>query len=151
MSGIAKQSLGWILVAVLLSGTVACRYNGHRNMGATEKWVASDVHIVPKAFGLIFVPLFDAIFSPFTASIDYIGNDEQYHPDHKYLSYAGSRTIGRSDMGLGYQVWCSIFTIPIETVWLVLTGPIDLVNVLWFGDDAEDEEGDELAFSSYDR
>ena len=133
-----KKCLSLVVLGVLVLSTVGCTYNRHSNMGATEKWVHSDVHIVPKAFGLIFLPAIDAIISPFTASYDYLARDPQYHEDHKYLSYAGSRTVGRSDMGFGYQVWASIFTIPIETVWLLLTGPIDLFNVLIFGDSGDD-------------
>jgi hypothetical protein len=38
-------------------------------------------------------------------------------------------------MGLGYQIWCSVWTILIETPWLVVTAPVDLVTVLGWGDD----------------
>lgn len=136
MSGrIAKQSLGWAVALVLITQLVGCAYDHHTNMGDTEKWIASDVHIVPKCIGLLVLPAFDAVVSPFTMSGDLIFRDKQYDPRHKYLSYAGSRTIGRSHMGLGYQIWCSLFTIPIETVWLIVTGPVDLITVLGWGDD----------------
>jgi len=142
LSGQMKKCLGWLAVGVLVVGTVGCSYNRHTNMGTTEKWAMSDVHIVPKTLGLLILPPLDAVFSPFTMSGDLLFRDEQYDPAHKYLSYAGSRTIGRSPMGLGYQVLCSIFTIPIETVWLPVTGLIDLATVMIVGDDGtEGAEG----------
>lgn len=124
---------------LLLTG---CVYNDHASFGATEKWTTSDIHTVPKIVGTPFVAIFDSLVSPFTAFADQyeidwwfiipvgIDRDEVYHPDHRYLSYAGSRVIGRSPMGLGYQWACSIPSILIETVWLVITGPIDLITVL---------------------
>ena len=135
----ARKCCVWLLVGLLLVGSSGCSYNHHTNIAATEKWVASDVNVVPKVLGGILTSIVDAVFSPFTASFDYIYYDPQYDPDHEYLSYAGSRTVGRSDMPDGYQWMASIFTIPIETVYLPLTGLIDLVYVLWF----EDVPGDE--------
>ncbi len=132
---LAALSIG----ALLLTG---CVFNDHACFGATEKWTTSDIHTIPKIVGTPFVAIFDSIISPFTAFADQyeidwwfivpvgIDRDEVYDPDHRYLSYAGSRVIGRSDMGLGYQWGASIFSILFETVWLIITGPIDLITVL---------------------
>lgn len=117
----------------------SCAYNHHTNFGTTEKWVASEVNIVPKVLGSLLTSVVDSVFSPFTASFDALYYDEAYHPDHEYLSYSGSRAIGRSDMPGGYQAIASIFSIPIETAWLPLTGLIDLVYVLWIEDDDSGE------------
>jgi hypothetical protein len=136
-----KKCLGLVVVGVLLAGSIGCTYNGHTNMGDTEKWVASDVNIVPKVILMIPITIFDSVFSPFTAGYDQIFRDPQYHEAHRYLSYAGSRTIGRSDMGFGYQVVASIFSIPIETVWLLVTGPVDLITVLVSDEDGTDDSG----------
>lgn len=138
-----KKCLGLMLVGVLLTSTVGCSYNGHTNMGDTEKWVASGVNIVPKVILTIPIAIFDSIVSPFTAAGDQIFRSHQYHEDHKYLSYAGSRSIGRSDMGLGYQIIVNIFSIPIETVWLLVTGPVDLITVLVSDDDEASGNGDD--------
>jgi hypothetical protein len=138
-----KKCLGWVVVGVLFAGTVGCSYNGHTNMGDTEKWVASGVNVVPKTIGLVPITAFDSVVSPFTAAGDQIFRGHQYHMDHKYLSYAGSRSIGRSNMGFGYQVVASAISIPIETVWLVVTGPVDLVTVMVWGDDGVDGDGDD--------
>ena len=111
----------------------ACKYNGHRTMGATEKLVASDVNHVAKIGGTFFVSLGDSILAPAEMLVDQVVYDPQYVPEHKYFSYAGSRTIARSDMGHGYQ-WLAAFpTFLIDTVWLILTGPIDIVWVLVWG------------------
>jgi hypothetical protein len=126
-----------LLLCVLLLGNVGCVYNSHLNFGATEKWVASDVHTFPKVGGTIFLSIFDSLFSPWFMIADEF-RSEDYHPDHNYLTYAGSRTIGRSNMPLGYQAIASIFAIPIETAYLVITGPLDLIRVLCCGDDGAD-------------
>ncbi len=136
----ARRTLGWLAVGVLLLGTVGCfSYEGHTNMGNTEKWVASDVPWVARALWVPPVSIWDAVWSPFTASIDYIFRDPQYHPDHEFLSYAGSRTIGRSDLADGWKIYVSLFPIVIETVWLPLTGFVDLVTVVGFGDEGAPE------------
>ena len=115
------------VVAALLTG---CVYDGHVSYGATEKWVHSDINYVPKIIGTPIIAIVDGIISPFTAACD-VYDDHPYAPDHRYLSYAGSRVIGRSDMGLGYQWMASVPSIVLETVWLIVTGPIDLFTVLW--------------------
>jgi hypothetical protein len=132
---IAPLALGLIL---LVTG---CYYNGHRNMGATEKWVMSDINYVPKIIGTPFIAIVDAIIGPATMLWDQVVYDPQYHPKHKYFSYAGSRTLARSDMGLGYLMLASIPAIIIDTVWLILTGPIDLIWVLGWGEDEPVAEG----------
>ena len=124
-----------LLSLALLIGTTGCAYNQHRNFGATEKFVASDVNYVTKVTGTFFLSIGDSLISPATMLWDQVFNRPQYDPAHKYFSYSGSRAIARSDMGLGYQ-WMTMFpAMLIETVWLVVTGPADLVTVLFFGDD----------------
>jgi len=132
-------------LAVLAIGALlftGCVYDDHACFGATEKWCESDIPTIPKIIGTPFVAIGDSIISPFTAFADQfeirwwfiipvgIDRDEVYDPNHRYLSYAGSRVIGRSHMGLGYQWGASFFSIIFETVWLVITGPIDLITVL---------------------
>lgn len=126
---VAPLALGLILTVT------GCYYNGHRNMGATEKWVGSDINYVPKIIGTLPIAIVDAVLGPFTMTWDQIAYDPQYHPKHKYFSYAASRTIARSDMGMAYMWLASIPTILIDTVYLLVTIPIDLVWVLGFGDD----------------
>ena len=125
----APLALGAIL-------TVAgCYYDGHRNMGATEKWVCSDINYVPKIIGTLPIATVDAIIGPFTMLWDQLAYDPQYSPKHKYFSYAASRTVARSHMGGGYIILASIPTIIIDTVYLLITGPIDVIWVLGWGDD----------------
>jgi hypothetical protein len=126
-----------VLGALLLS--TGCVYDNHRSFGATEKWVHSDIHTVPKIIGTPFVAIADGIIGPATAACDQWGSDELYHPDHRYLSYAGSRVIARSDMGHGYQWLASVPSIILDTVWLIVTGPIDLFTVLCCGDETGEE------------
>jgi hypothetical protein len=131
------------LALALLIGTTGCAYNNHRNFGATEKWVASDVNYVTKITGTLFLSLGDSIISPATMLWDQVFSNSQYDPAHKYFSYSGSRAIARSDMGLGYQ-WMTMFpALLIETVWLVVTGPADMVTVLLLGDDMPMESYEE--------
>ncbi|RKY19652.1 MAG: hypothetical protein DRQ55_10190, partial [Planctomycetota bacterium] len=130
----APRLFGWLLVGVLALGVTGCVHNDHLVYGATEKWEASDQHMVPKAFGFIFPVVFDAILSPWFMMGEQIARDEQYHPDHRYISYAGSRTIARSDMGQGYKFFASIFSLPIDTVYLLISGPVDLIWILGFED-----------------
>jgi hypothetical protein len=130
----APLALGLLLV------TAGCFYNGHRNMGATEKWVGSDINYVPKIIGTPFIAIVDAIIGPATMAWDQIVYDPQYHPNHKYFSYAASRTIGRSGMGMGYSWLATIPSIIIDTVWFPLTGLIDLVWVLGFGEEYPEHE-----------
>jgi hypothetical protein len=122
----------------------ACKYNGHRTMGATEKLVASDVNHVAKIGGTFFVSLGDSILAPAEMLVDQVVYDPQYVPEHKYFSYAGSRTIARSDMGLGYQWMSSIWSVIIETLYLPITGTVDLVGILAFGDDEPPPVQDDL-------
>ena len=118
------------VLAVLALALTGCVYNGHVSYGATEKWVHSDINYVPKIIGTPIIAIVDGIISPFTAACD-VYDDHPYAPDHRYLSYAGSRVIGRSDMKLGYQWMASVPSIILETVWLIVTGPIDLFTVLF--------------------
>ncbi|MHC4845951.1 MAG: hypothetical protein ACYTCU_07295 [Planctomycetota bacterium] len=132
-----------LLALALFIGTTGCAYNQHRNFGATEKWVGSDVDYVTKVTGTFFLSLGDSILSPVTMLCDQVARDPQYHPEHKYYSYSGSRTIARSDMGLGYQ-WMTMFpALIIETVWFPITGLVDMVTVLGFGDDMPMESYDD--------
>jgi hypothetical protein len=126
------------LAVLLLLVTTGCRYNDHRSFGATEKWVHSDINRVPKIIGTPFIAIVDGIISPVTAACDQWRSEEPYHPDHRYLSYAGSRVVARSDMGDGYIWLASVPSIILETVWLIITGPIDLVTVL-VSDDTHSE------------
>ncbi|MCB9898294.1 MAG: hypothetical protein H6825_09850 [Planctomycetes bacterium] len=125
----------WLTAVVLVLGMTSsgCSFNNHLTFGATEKWVASDIHTIPKVGGTIFLSIFDSILSPWFMIGDEF-RSERYHPDHKYLTYAGSRAIGRSGMPLGYQFIASIFSIPIETAYLPITGLVDLVRVIWVDD-----------------
>lgn len=127
-----------LLAAALLAP--GCVYNDHASFGATEKWVESDINYVPKIIGTPFIAIVDGIVSPATAWVDQfetfeLRRGEVYHPDHRYLTYAGSRVIARSEMGDGYKWGTSIFSIILETVWLPVTGLVDLVTVL------SDEDG----------
>jgi hypothetical protein len=124
---LAPLALGLIL------GSLGCAYNRHHNMGATERWVASDINFVPKIAGTFFIATFDAIIGPGTMLVDQVFRRPQYAEKHKYFSYAGSRTIARSDMGHGYQWLAGFPTIIIDTVWLILTGPVDIAWVLLTG------------------
>ncbi len=120
---------GLVLGALLLSST-GCMYDDHYSFGATEKWVHSDTTRVPKVIGTPFVAIVDGIIGPFTAASDEWGSETVYNENHKYLSYAGSRVVARSDIGLGYQWIASVPAITFDTLWLIVTGPIDLVTVL---------------------
>jgi len=119
-----------LLSLALLAGLASCAYNDHRNFGATEKLVASDVHTVGKIPGTFLVAIVDGVISPVTMAWDQIANDEQYSPDHEYFSYSGSRVIARSEMGDGYQWLASVPSLVFETVWFPLTGLVDLVTIL---------------------
>ena len=122
-------------LALGLLATTGCYFDGHRNMGATEKWVASDINDVPKAVATPLVAIVDSAISPATMLWDQVDYDPQYNPDHHYLSYAASRTIAHSHMSAGYQ-WLTLApTLAFDTVWLVVTGPIDLGYVLVAGDE----------------
>lgn len=133
-------SRGWavFLLGGVLLMSVGCSYNDHRVMGATEKWVASDIHTIPKAGGFLLLALGDAIVAPVSMWMDVDGNDwsatSPHHEDYKYFSYAASREIVRSDMGGAYQWVASLLSIPIETAYLVVTGPVDIVTILNDGD-----------------
>ncbi|MBM3984325.1 MAG: hypothetical protein FJ296_01325 [Planctomycetes bacterium] len=129
------------LALVVALAATGCVYDDHASYGATEKWVHSDVNYVPKIIGTPFIAIFDGLVSPATAAVDYM-DDDVYHPDHLYFSYAGSRVIGRSDMGGGYAWGASIFSIILETAWLPITGLADLVIVLT---DDDGRLGDEVA------
>ena len=119
------------VLALVLVAATGCRYNDHRTMGATQKLGTSDVSPIPKMLGTMIVGIGESIIAPLEATWDYATNDEQYADDHEYLSYAGSRTLKRSqdDMG-GYMYMVYPFTVLIETVWLIVTLPVDAVYEL---------------------
>ncbi len=133
------RTLAGLSLAVLLVTATGCMYDHHRNMGATEKLEGSGLHTIPKAVLFPFVAITDSLISPITMACDLASHDEQYHPAHHYFSYSGSRTIARSQMGMGWQWAASVPSIIIETCWLIVTGPIDLVTVLVSGDETSDE------------
>lgn len=147
----APRVAAWLLVGLLSLTFTGCYYNGHRTFGATEKLAASEVTVIPKTIGVLFSSPVDSLLAPWIMIFDQLRYDPQYDPNHKYISYAGSRVIARSDMEWGYSAIATIFAVPIETVYLLLTGPIDLIWVLGFeepndgddddDDDDEDEEG----------
>ena len=124
---VAALALGLLLL------TSGCVYNRHANMGATERWVASDINLMPKIGGTFLIGTFDAIIGPVTMLVDQIFRRPQYDENHKYLSYAGSRTISRSEMGDGYKWLAGFPTLVIDTAFLVLTGPVDIAWVLFTG------------------
>lgn len=126
-----KTKTLWSLMAagVLLTLATGCRFNDHYNYGATEKWVHSDLHTIVKTVGTPVVSFVDGVISPATMTVDQT-TDHVYHPDHEYMTYSGSRVIGRSDMGLGYQWLASVVSIPLETFWLIVTLPVDAAHVL---------------------
>lgn len=133
--GTAPRFFGWLLVGILALSTTGCVYNDHLVFGATEKWVASDTHMIPKTLGTIVIAPFDAVFAPWFMIADQLVRDEQYSPNHKYISFSGSRTVARSGMAWGYHDIATIFALPIDIVYLPLTGLIDIVWVLTSDDD----------------
>ncbi len=145
-----SSRLGLALSVLVLLASAGCTYNGHRTFGATEKIVASDVNYVTKIAGTAFVSLGDAILAPAEMIADqYEHGTNQYHPDHKYLSYAGSRAITRSDMGLGYQWMASIWSLVAETIYLPVTGSLDLLYILMAGDTEPPPSETELLLAGY--
>ncbi len=131
------RSLACLAVLGALLLCTGCLYNDHRSFGATEKWVHSDINYVPKIIGTPFVAIGDGIVAPFTAASDQWGSRPLYNPNHKYLSYAGSRVIARSDIGDGYKWLASVPSLIFDTLWLIVTGPIDLFTVLGSDQDTD--------------
>ncbi len=125
-----SNRIGLLALGLALTLSVGCQYQGHRNFGATERFADSDINRPTKLIGTVPLALGDAIASPFTAWSDMDSDSGTYHEDHKYLSYAGSRSIARSDMSLEYQWIASLFAIPIETIYLIPTGIVDIVTIL---------------------
>ncbi len=125
-----RSLLNVALPLVLLCATTSCVYNDHRNFGMTEKWVASDVNHVAKTFTTPILAIGDSIISPATMIWDVTRPGPPYDLRHRYLSYSGSRVIARSDMGLGQQWLAMVPAFLIETAWLIITGPVDIVTVL---------------------
>jgi hypothetical protein len=132
----AALSLGLLLL------TTSCVYDNHACMGMTEKWTHSDVNYVTKIIGTPIIAIVDSIIAPFTGLCDEL-DPPSYVPDHEYLSYVGSRVIGRSTMGDGYKWISSVPSIVIETVWFPLTGLVDLFTVLF--DDTGRQDDDDVA------
>jgi len=131
---------GLTVAVTLLAGT-GCIYDQHRNMGATEKFEASGVHTIPKLVLFPFTAVTDSVISPATMLSDQIQfDDEQYDSRHHYYSYSGSRAIARSNMGAGWKMYATVPSVVIETVWLVVTGPVDLFTVLFAGDKGTSED-----------
>ncbi|MHC5211326.1 MAG: hypothetical protein ACYTG2_11460 [Planctomycetota bacterium] len=121
------------LVLGLLLLTPGCVYNRHVNMGATERWVASDLNTVSKITGTVFISIADAFIGPGTMIVDQFAFNPRYDERHKYLSFASSRTVARSDMGDGYKWMASVPALVFDIGWLIVTGPTDLVWVLVTG------------------
>jgi hypothetical protein len=131
-----------LLTLGLLLFTTGCVYDNHACMGMTEKWTHSDVNYITKIIGTPVVSIVDSVIAPVTGLCDEL-DPPSYSPDHEYLSYVGSRVIGRSTMGDGYKWMCSVPSIVIETVWLIVTGPVDLLTVLF--DDTGRQDDDDVA------
>ena len=132
----AALSLGVLLV------TTGCVYDNHACMGMTEKWTHSDVNYVTKIVGTPFIAIVDSVIAPFTGLCDQL-DPPPYSPDHEYLSYVGSRVVGRSTMGDGYKWMASVPSSVIETGWFIVTGPVDLFTVLF--DDTGRQDDDDVA------
>ena len=119
-----------VLAFVLVVAT-SCRYNDHRTMGATQKLATSDVTPISKMVGTMVVGIGESFIAPIEATWDYTFNDRQYADDHEYLSYAGTRTLKRDQDQMGAYMYAAYpFTVLIETVWLIVTLPVDAVYEL---------------------
>ena len=134
-------SHGWavFLLGGVLLMSVGCSYNDHRVMGGTEKWVDSDVHSIPKIYCFPYIAAVDSVASPFSMLMDRIENDwdetSPYHEDYKYYSFASSREIARSSMGVGYKFVATLLSIQVDAAYFVfIAGPIDIVTILSDGD-----------------
>jgi hypothetical protein len=136
-------SSGPVALGLLLLVSFGCKADdGHRNMGATVSVANSSLNYWTKPVGVLVVSVGDAVFSPLTMASDQMAS-KKYHKDHKWFSYAGSRTIARSDMGLEYQAIASIPTIIIETILLPITGTIDVIYAMNTGGDDDDDDDDD--------
>jgi len=131
------RSLACLTVLGALLLCTGCMYNGHRSYGATEKWVHSDINYVPKIIGTPVIAIVDGVIGPFTAACDEWSDRPLYNPNHKYLSYAGSRVIARSNISDGYKWLASVPSLILDTVWLLVTGPVDLFTVLFSDEDTD--------------
>ena len=138
----APRLTAWLLMGTLALGMSSCTYDNHLVFGATEKMAKSEIAVVPKWLGVLIISPFDAILAPWFQIYDQAARDPQYHPKHKYFSYSGSRVVGRADMHWGYELTASIFSYPIDTIYLLLTGPADLIWVL-NEDEPDDDDGDD--------
>src|SRR5262249_57993893 len=85
------------------------------------------------------ISIVDSIIAPFTGLRDEL-NPPVYAPGHHYLSFVGSRVVGRSTMGDGYKWLSSVPSIGIEAIWFIITGPVDLFTVLFSDDGRQDTE-----------
>ena len=132
----AMLSLGLLLF------TTGCVYDNHACMGMTEKWTHSDVNYITKIVGTPIIAIVDSVIAPVTGLCDEL-DPPPYSPDHEYLSFVGSRVIGRSTMGDGYKWMSSIPSIVIECCWFPLTGLVDLFTVLF--DDSGRQDDDDVA------
>ena len=128
-----RRSYGWLAAIVLTLSIGGCVYNGQANWGMTRKWVQSDVDIFTRILGSIPLGIIDGVISPFTAAVDYIFIDDDYSPEEDFLSYAGSKTIAHSTMPEGWRLGMSIISIPLDTIWLILTLPVDAITTLCCG------------------
>ena len=130
---LAALSVGALLL------TTGCVYDNHACMGMTEKWTHSDVNYITKIIGTPVIAIVDSVIAPVTGLCDEL-DPPVYSPDHHYLSFVGSRVIGRSTMGDGYKWESSIPSIVIESFWFLITGPVDLFTVLFSDDGRQDTE-----------
>ena len=138
----APRVLAWTAMALLLLGTVSCKYDDRLTYGMTRKWEASPTHTVPKAIGVVVLSPWDSMLAPWFKGVDLIvgnGTDAPlYDSGHRYLSFSGMRAIGYSDMAWGYQAisWYTAFGW--DLAYLPITGIIDVITVLATGDDGSD-------------
>jgi len=128
-----------ILATVALLVATGCSHNNHRTFGTTQRFVASDVPNLGKAVGTPFLAIGDSVISPAMMLVDHVEQEQQYVPEHVYTTYAGTRTVRRSDDMGAYKYFAMPFSAAIETVLLPATLVADAFWVLWpeyWGEDA---------------
>lgn len=133
MRGHSRSQLVGILAAIAVPVLLAtgCSHNNHRTFGTTQRFVASDVPNLGKAVGTPILAIGDSVISPAMMLVDQVEHEQQYDPDHRYTTYAGTRTVARStDMG-AFKYFALPFSALIETVLLPVTLLADTFWVLW--------------------
>lgn len=120
-----------VLAVVLLAVLPGCQsFEGEYSFANTRILMASDTPVPLRWAASPFVYIPEWITFPISTYIDSTNTPPRSEDGHVYWSYAGTRTMLRSDLNNFYKVTAFPWIAFLDTLWFPLGGVVDLVYTI---------------------